>query len=116
MDNARSVCRGKRAGNLSSDIERFAKLQVFAVHSSAQRLAVDELSRYEMHRIGLVNFVDGDDVGMIQSGCSLRFLDEALHAILMSSNIRGQNLQRNFAIEFCILRQIHLAHPTLANL
>ncbi len=29
----------------------------------------------------------------------------------MGGNLRGQNLQRDFAIEFGILGQIHLAHP-----
>ena len=33
----------------------------------------------------------------------------------VSSNDSGQNLQRNLAIEFGILRQIHLAHSALAE-
>src|SRR5207247_2134920 len=46
----------------------------------------------------------------------LRFLHKAAHAVLMSGNLRGQNLQRHFAIKLGIVRQIHLTHPALAEL
>ena len=53
---------------------------------------------------------------MIQRGSGLGLLHKPLHSIRVSSNVSGQNLQRNLAIEFGILRQIHLAHSALANL
>src|SRR5689334_15476697 len=52
---------------------------------------------------------------MIQRRSGLCLLHKALHSIRVSS-ISRQNLQRNFAIELRVLRQIHLAHPALANL
>src|SRR2546422_11471096 len=53
---------------------------------------------------------------MVQRRSSLRFLLEAMHSVVMSCNISGQNLQRDFTIELCILRQIHFAHSAFANL
>ena len=59
--------------------------------------------------------MDGDDVGMVQRGSGLCLLHKALHPIRMSSNISGQNLQRNSAIKFRILRQIHFSHSTFTD-
>src|SRR2546426_11165137 len=53
---------------------------------------------------------------MVERRSSLSFLLEAMHSVVKSRHISGQNLQRDFTIELCILRQIHLAHPTRANL
>src|SRR5712692_4789621 len=53
---------------------------------------------------------------MIQCGSSFGLLHEAAHAFLVRSDIRGQNLQRNFAIQPGVLRQINLAHPARAEL
>src|SRR2546421_1242619 len=53
---------------------------------------------------------------MIQGRRSLCLLNKAPHAILMNRNISRQDLQRNFAIEFRVLRQKHLAHPARTEL
>src|SRR2546429_6376462 len=53
---------------------------------------------------------------MVQRRSSLRFLHESLHPIRMSSDISRQNLERNFTIQFCVLREIHLTHSAFANL
>src|SRR5947209_8022534 len=52
---------------------------------------------------------------MIQRRSGLCLLHKALHSIRVSS-ISRQNLPRNFAIKLRVLRQIHFAHPALANL
>ncbi len=62
------------------------------------------------------DFVDGDDVGMIQRRSSLCFLNKAAHPRLISSDIGRQNLQRHLAIEVSVLRQIYLSHSTRAYL
>src|SRR2546430_7876485 len=60
--------------------------------------------------------MDSNYVGMIQCGGSLCLLNESVHAIAIASNFSRKNFQSNFAIEFHVLRQIHLAHSALANL
>ena len=43
-------------------------------------------------------------------------MNEAAHAVAISSDLGRQNLERNLAIEFRIERQVHLAHSALAKL
>src|SRR5258708_5887168 len=113
MHDAGSISSRERTGDLRGDIENFCELHRRVPHPLAQRLAIDEFSGDEMYALPygratapLVDLMNGDDVGMIQRGSGLGLLHKALHPIRMSSNISGQNLQRNFAIEFGILRQI----------
>jgi len=56
------------------------------------------------------------NVRMIERGRGFRFLNETAHAVLVCSKVSGENLQRNFAIKFCVLGQIHLTHPARADL
>ena len=53
---------------------------------------------------------------MIERGRSFGFLHKPPHVILISREIRRQNLQRHSTIELRILGQIHLAHAARANL
>ena len=68
-----------------------------------------------MSFINFVNFVNMSDVRMIQGGSGFGFLHKTRHAVLIRSNLGRQNLQSNFAIQFCIPREIHLAHSALAQ-
>src|SRR5258705_1710414 len=52
---------------------------------------------------------------MVQCGSGLRFLYEATHAIV-PSDIHGQNLQSDLAIELCVMRQVNHTHSTRAEL
>jgi hypothetical protein len=82
----------------------------------AQRNAVDELHGDEIHAIAFTNFIDMSDVRMIQSRRGFRLLGKAPHPILIAGEFGGKYFQRHLAIEFRILRQIHLAHSAFANL
>ena len=82
----------------------------------AQRHAVNKLHRNEVHAVSFTNFIDVSDVGMVERGGRLRFANEPLHPIAIRGYVCGQNLQRDFAIEFRVLRQIHFAHSTFADL
>src|SRR5712691_9893048 len=64
----------------------------------------------------MLDLVNRYDVGMVERRCSLGLLHKALHPVWMSSDFNRQYLQRNFARQFRILRQIHLTHSALANL
>ncbi|MDX6577548.1 MAG: hypothetical protein QOE96_3501 [Blastocatellia bacterium] len=52
----------------------------------------------------------------IERSRGFRFTSETLHPLMIRCEVCGQNLQRYLAIEFRILRQIHLAHPARADL
>ena len=82
----------------------------------AQRHAVNKLHRNEVHAVSFTNFIDVSDVRMIERRRSFGFLDKPSHSILIRSQFSRQNLQRHLAFELRVLRQIHFAHSTFADL
>ena len=96
--------------------QEFRPISLSAVNHLAQRLPFDELHRDEVQVVRFADFVDVRDVRMIESGRRLRFANEPLHPITVRSHLGGQNLQRNFAIQLCILRQVNFAHSAFADL
>ena len=81
-----------------------------------QGLAFDKLHRDEVHAVSFTNFINVSDVGMVERRRGFCLLNETAHAILVCSKVSRQNLQSNFAIKFCVLRQINLTHPARADL
>ena len=63
----------------------------------------------------LADLVNVRDVWMIECGGGLRLLLKAAHSILISSNFGRQNLQRDFAMQPHVFRQINFAHATFAE-
>jgi len=59
--------------------------------------------------------IQPDYLTRIDRSC-LRLLHEATHAIVIACNFSRQDLQRDFPIQFRVLRQIHFAHAALADL
>ena len=57
------------------------------------------------------NVVDGENIGMVQSGYRKGFLLKAKQAIRVGSESFGENLQRYVAPEAAIARTINLPHP-----
>jgi len=54
-------------------------------------------------------------LGWLSAAANFASPNEPGHAIAIRSNIRRQNLQRNFTTEFHVLGQIHLTHPARAE-
>src|SRR5512144_1513882 len=81
----------------------------------AQCFAVNEFHRYVAYASAFANVIDVCDVWMVECGSRFRLTNKPLHAIPMRCNVGGQNLQRNFAIQFRVLRQIHLTHSARAE-
>src|SRR4030095_9066552 len=116
MDDARLMSSDESRSGLNRHIENLINLHFVASQASSQRLTVNELQGDEMTCISFVDLVDGDDVWVIQCGSSLRFLHEALHAVSLRGKFLGQDLQRDFSMQFCIVRKIDLTHSTGAKL
>jgi hypothetical protein len=77
MHNPRLVRRHQRGRYLRGDVERLVHLQVAGARQQrAQRLAVNELRGDEVMAVGFSDFVNGQDVGVIEGGRRLRFLFE----------------------------------------
>src|ERR1044071_10277453 len=59
----------------------------------------------------LTDLEDLSDVRMIEGGGRLGFADEALHSIIVGSDIFRKDFQGDFAIEGGVLREVDIAHP-----
>jgi len=64
----------------------------------------------------VVNFVDGADVGVIQSGCGLGFALEAGQGLRIFRNLVRQELQGNKAVQLYVFGFVDDAHTTTAQL
>src|SRR5438128_2431567 len=53
---------------------------------------------------------------MVKARSGASFLLEAVHALLVGSDLSGQNFQGDRAREFRVFGKIYLAHPARANL
>ena len=86
-----------------------------ALNHLTEGVAVYELHRNEVHTVALPDFIDVSDIRMIQSGRGFRLAHKPLHPIAIRCQVRRQSFQRDFAIKFCVLREVHFAHATCTN-
>jgi hypothetical protein len=63
----------------------------------------------------LSEFVDGNDIGVVEGRGRAWFLLEAVRPITVCGKCGGQNLDRNNAIQARIPRPVYLAHPAGAQ-
>src|SRR5438132_1339703 len=101
--------------NLSQIFQQLVQRSFVAVDLIAQSVAVNVLHGDEMYTFALTDFVDVRDVRMIERGGGGGLLLETAHSISISSNFGRQNLQRDFAMEPQVFRQINFAHATFAE-
>ena len=78
-DSCRVRCI-ERGGNLCGDVERFGNLQSRRLQFQAQCLAFDKLDGDKVCVAFHSDFVNSDDVRMIESRCCSRLLLEAMQA------------------------------------
>ena len=82
-----------------------------AARPVAERATVDELGDEILAIVELACIVDRQNMRMIQGGRDLGFALEAA-ARLRIGQRRGQELDRDLAVQPCVVGAIHLAHPT----
>ena len=85
-------------GHLQRVVERFPDRQLTVDERSPQRLTVEQLGD-DVRPIGGADFVNGEDVRMIQRGDRAGFLLEATEAIGVGGERRGQDLDGDVAAE-----------------
>ena len=115
MRDAGGVRHTERLGHLSAQLRQRFNRAAFA-DQRPQRAPLDEFHHDEATGFSFADFVNGDDVGMIERGGGARFLLEAPHAISIGSELFGQQLERDLATEPRVFGQIDLAHPARAEL
>src|SRR5262249_49327129 len=68
-----SVCRIQRIRNLDAEVQQKTDFERVSGNLLIQRLSLQQLHRYKLSSLVLVNLIDRADVGMIQRGGSARF-------------------------------------------
>ncbi len=79
-------------------------------------MPVQKLHGDEGLAVLLADFVDGADVGMVQSGGGLRFALEARQRLRILGNIVGQELEGDKAMQPCVFGLVDNTHPAAAEL
>jgi hypothetical protein len=96
------MCRSRRWGSFADPV--------------MQRTAGDELHHHEDFVVGGFDVVDGRDVGMVERGGRLRFLNEAL-LVIGVANVGGvEEFERDRALESGVNRFVDDAHAAFAEL
>jgi hypothetical protein len=81
-----------------------------------ERLPLQQFHGDEASPIGLVDFVDGADVRVVQRGRSLGLPLEATEGLRIMGEFVGQELQCDVATQLEVFRLIHNAHAPAADL
>src|SRR5258706_16418372 len=115
MHDARCISFRQSFGRVLQVTQKLFQVSSRLVDFLAQRLAVNELHRDKVSAGALSNLVHVSDVRMIERRGRLRFPNETFHPIAIRCDVDRKYLERYFAIELGVLRQIHLAHPARAN-
>ena len=80
-----------------------------------QRVAIEKFHGDEGLAVLLVDFVDGADVGMVQSGGGFGFTLEAGEGLRILGDIVGQEFQSDEAAEFEVFGFVDYAHAAAAE-
>ena len=115
MDDAAGVRRRQGIGDRDRDPQHLAEAHAVAWNERIQALPTHVLHHDEIVAVCRLDFVDGDDVCVIEGRGGVRFLDETTAAVLVADAVRRQHFDRDFAIQSRIARAIHLAHSACAD-
>ncbi len=116
VDNSLGVRGFQSVGYLEANPNDLIRRHGFALHHHAQRLPFQQFHAYIMSALVLPNFVDGANIGMIQSRSGARFALEALMVGRIAGKIFGQQLQRDLAAQFRVPGAVHHTHPASTKL
>src|SRR5687767_7569842 len=103
MHDSRRVCGNQRRRDLTCNVEHFDELQRSLAQTLSQRQSVDKLSRDVNALVYATNFVDGQNVRMVECGCGLRFVNETLDAALLRGDFIGEELKGDRTAELSVL-------------
>ena len=96
VDDAPCVRGGERVGDRDGDAQQLAETHAAAGDRRVEAAPADVLHHDEVPIACRLDFVDGDDVGMVEGGGRLRFLHETPAPSLVGQPIGLQDLDRDF--------------------
>jgi hypothetical protein len=115
MHDAARMRGVESVGNLDADIEELVYRERAAGDSLAQSLAFEQFHDEKRLAIMFADIVDRADSRVIQGRGRASFALEAFEREWISSEIRGEELQRDRASQTRIFRAENLAHAAAAD-
>src|SRR5688572_32674930 len=109
MNDSEFVRARKARGDLDRDVQRFPELQAVLCDLLAERYALDVLHRDVRSAFVFPNFVNRENVWMVQRRSSARFLEETTAAIVLRDILRRKQFQRHYALQLVVVsRRAHV--------
>ena len=120
MDDARRVRGGQRIGRLREVVERPLQIAATRIDHLTQRFTPDQLHRDEVDHlpgtgVPLADFIDRQQVRMVQGRGRARLLNESRQAAGVPGERLRQDLNRDRAVKLGIVGAIDLAHAAAAQ-
>ncbi len=115
MDDPLLVGRGEALGDLHRVVDRLADRDRARAEAAPERLALEQLRDDVRRAFVAADVVDRGDVRMVETARGRGLLLEAVETIRVLGERRGQDLDRDLALEPRILRAVDLAHPPGAD-
>ena len=117
VDDAARVRRVERAGHLGDDVRRAGRVAGGARRARACAGRRLDVAHRDVERpvVALARVVDRDDVGVVDRRRGARLADEAIAEVGVLGELRGDELQRDRAIEVELERSIDHPHAAAAR-
>ena len=112
VDDALGMRRLETLGDLDEERQRLLEGNGAALDAIGECRALDHLHGQEVRRVGLLEAVDGGDVGMVERRQHPRFALEAGQPLGIGGDVLRQRLDRDVAPELGVARAIDHTHPS----
>src|SRR6185436_19248142 len=110
MNDAVCVSGVESGKHLNDNLENLVETEFISFDEFPNRLTFDVFSRDVMNTGTFSDFVDGQNVGMLQGRCGPGFGLKSAKALFIGNEVRRKNLQRHRAIKPAILSEVNLTH------
>ena len=115
MYDAGGVRGGERVGHLRGDAQRIGEPHAFARNQLVQGLAIQQLHDDVGLAVLFADFVDGDDIGMVQSGSGFGLLHEARATVGIGAAGFGQQFDGDETVQALVAGLVDPAHAAFAD-
>ena len=116
MDDPGGMSDIQGLGELCAEFQDFVAFEAPLFQKSClECLSLDQFHHDEGLAFVLADFVNRTDVGMIESGGGAGLPFESRNPDRILAKRVWENLNRNLASEFLVLRPIHLSHSTFSQ-